>query len=801
MTVATPPLPSPGLTEQEAARRLAQRGPLPKPATSRSYASIVRANTLTVFNAILAVFGVLTLVFGQWKDALFLGVLVANTAIGIGQEVRAKRALDRLAALVAPAATVVRDGTARTVPVADVVVGDLVRVKAGDQVVADGVLTSADALALDESMLTGESEPVPRAAGERVLSGSFAVEGAGAYEVTAVGAESHAERVAGEARAFRHPRSPLERAMDRVLLVLVAVMAPLGTALIVSLLLRDKSIGDSVETATAGIVNMVPEGLILLASLTAVVAATRMASRGALTQQLNAVESLASVDVLCTDKTGTLTEATLRIESLVPADGVSEDELARALGRYAASAPARNGTLEAIAAARLGAGDGGAEPAAEPVQAQVPFSSARRWSALVLGGETLVLGAPERFALDGLAEPAMRQSRRGRRVLAIGVATGPLPEVTPEAPPPPGVRPLGLVVLAERLRPDTERTVAFFAEEGVELRVLSGDAPATVAAIARDAGIPSSGPPLDGTALPAGDGALRERLEETAVVGRISPDGKRRVVGTLSEAGRYVGMIGDGVNDVPALKAARLAIAQGSGTQMAKSVADVVLVRGDFAAVPAMVREGRQILRNLQRVARLFVTKSVFAGFLILALGITTATYPLLPRHFTLASSLTIGIPAFVLALMPSSGPWRPDRFLSNVLRFSLPAGLGIGCGILIGYLLARYAFDVGLEDSRTVATMVVVLGGLFTVLLLESGGAAGETPLGRRRQVVVYTLCAVMLGVLVLAIAVPFARDFFELTVPDGEMLVALAAGAAAGIGLAAAGVRLTGALRSEAR
>jgi magnesium-transporting ATPase (P-type) len=746
-----------------------------------------------VFNAILAVFGALTLIFGEWKDALFLGVLVANLAIGIGQEVRAKRTLDRLAALVAPVATVVRGGTPRDVPVADVVVGDLVRAKAGDQIVADGTLATSDGLALDESMLTGESEPVPRAAGERALSGSFAAEGSGAYEVTAVGADSHAEQVAGEARTFRHPRSPLERAMDRLLLVLVAVMAPLATALIVSLLVRNKPIDEAVQTATAGIVNMVPEGLILLASLTAVVAATRMARRGALAQQLNAVESLASVDVLCTDKTGTLTEATLRIEGLLPAEGVTEPELQRVLGRYAASAPARNATLEAIAAASLG---GPVEP--EAVRAQVAFSSSRRWSALVLGSETLVLGAPERFPLHALAAPAAQESERGRRVLAIGLATGALPEkVAPDAAPPADLRALGLVVLAERLRPETEETVAFFSQEGVELRVLSGDAPATVAAIAGDAGIPSGGPALDGTALPAGEEELRAQVLATSVVGRISPDGKRRVVGALADAGRYVGMLGDGVNDVPALKSARLAIAQGSGTQMAKSVSDIVLVRGDFAAVPAMVGEGRQILRNLQRVARLFVTKSVFAGFLIVALGITTATYPLLPRHFTLASSLTIGIPAFALALAPSSGPWRPDRFLANVLRFSVPAGLGIGCGILAGFLLARHAFGLDLVDARTVATMVVVVGGLFTVLMLEGGDAAGH----RRRRLAVLGLCAAMAALLVLAIAIPAARSFYLLSVPDGDMLAAWAAGSAIAVGLAWIGVRLTGAMRSEGR
>ena len=774
-----------GLTEVEASARLAARGPVIAPSSSRSYASIVRANTLTIFNLILAVFGALTLTFGEAKDALFLGILFANAAIGIGQEVRAKRTLDRLAALVAPRATVVRDGADRELPVGDVVVGDLLRLTGGNQVVADGTLVRAQSLALDESVLTGESEAVSRHVGDTVLSGSFVTEGNGAFEVEAVGADSQAERMAGVAREFRHPRSPLEQAMDRLLLILVGVMVPLALALIVSLILRDSSIGDAVQTATAGIVNMVPEGLILLASLTAVVAATRMARRGALAQQLNAVESLASVDVLCTDKTGTLTEAALRVEALVPAAGVSDENLATALGRFATSAPSRNGTLQAIAAAEIG----GARTA-EPVLGQVPFSSGRRWSALRLGADTLVLGAPERFALNGLAERAQAESEAGRRVLAFGEAGAALPDdVARDAAPPEGTRTLGLIVLAERLRPATEETVAFFGREDVELRVLSGDNPRTVAAIARDAGIPHSGDPLDGTALPEDEDEFRTRILETSVVGRISPEGKRRVVQTLTGEGRYVGMIGDGVNDVPALKASRLAIAQGSGTQMAKSVADVVLVKGDFAAVPQMVSEGRQILRNLQRVARLFVTKSVFAGFLILSVGITTGLYPLLPRQFTIASTLTIGIPSFVLALAPSTGPWRPDRFLSNVLRFSIPAGLGIGVGIAGAYFLARYGMDLGLTKSRTVATTTVIVGGLGTLAFLEASAEPA-------RRVAVFGLCAGMGVLLVIALLIPFSRDFFALVEFSGQMLLALAAGSVVGIGLAWIGLKATGGL-----
>ena len=332
-----------GLSGAEAARRAAERGHVSPPASSRSYASIVRANLLTVFNLILLVAGAATLLFGDWRDALFLAILVANAAIGIAQEVRAKRALDRLAALVAPEATVVRDGAPARVPVPDVVTGDLVELAPGDQVVADGPLVRAEGLLLDESILTGESHPVPRETGDDVRSGSFVAEGAGAFVVSAVGPESYAERVAGEARTFRHPRSPLQDALDRLLWALVALMVPLAVVLGVSLSLRDRSAEDNVQTAVAAIVSLIPEGLILLASLTYAVAALRMARRGALAQELNAVESLASVDVLCTDKTGTLTSADLQVVGLVPAPDVAEEELGAALGRYAAAAPGPTG--------------------------------------------------------------------------------------------------------------------------------------------------------------------------------------------------------------------------------------------------------------------------------------------------------------------------------------------------------------------------------------------------------------------------------------------------------------------------
>ncbi|HEX3736322.1 MAG TPA: HAD-IC family P-type ATPase, partial [Solirubrobacterales bacterium] len=676
--------------------------------------------------------------------------------------------------------------------VEEVVAGDLVRIGSGDQVPADGELVRAEGLALDESDLTGESEPVVRRVGEEVFSGSFAVEGEGDFEATAVGAESRAAQVTATARAFRHPRSPLEKAMDRLLIVMVGTMLPLGIGLGLSLALRHVSQADAVETLTAGIVNIVPEGLILLVSLTAAVTAAKMARHGILAQQLNAIESLASVSVMCTDKTGTLTEASLRVVELIPAAGVTEGDLADTFGAYAASAPTRNTTLEAIHTAGLGDGVVAIEPTAT-----IPFSSRRRWSALELDGRRLVLGAPEAL-LDGVAgEAALREraadeAAGGRRVLALASYGGPLPEPGPDVTLAEALSPLGVVVLAEELRAEARETIAFFAREDVTLKILSGDNPATVGAIARDLGIEASGPALDGRELPADDAELLEAVRAAPAVGRISPEDKARVVRVLSEGGEYVGMLGDGVNDVPALKQARLAIAQGSGTEMARSVSDLVLVSGEFGEVAPMVGEGRQILRNIQRVARLFVSKAIFTAFLVLAIAIPSGVFPMLPRQFTLTSTFTIGIPAFLLALAPSSGPWRPEGFLRAIARFSIPAGLATGIGILVTYLLARHALGDDLTQARSATAATVVVSGLAIVFALE------DQPGTRRLSV--GALCATMALLFFGACAIPAAREFFEIATPTGGMIGAWLIGSAVAIALLAAALRVVAVLERRA-
>lgn len=720
------------------------REPAP-PAGSRSYASIVRANVFTVFNLILLVAGIATLAFGEWQDALFLGVLVSNSLIGITQEVRAKRALDRLESLVAPTANVVRDGEVAHLAVEDVVVGDLVRVGPGDQVVADGRLVKAAGLTIDESILTGESRPVQREAGAEIRSGSFVLEGVGAFEVTATGGASYAARITGEARTFRHPRSPLERAINRLLFILVAVILPLGLVLGGALWERHTPLRLAVPTSVAAVVTLVPEGLILLVSLTYAVAALRMARRGALAQQLNAVESLAAVEVVCLDKTGTLTEARLRVVEIVPSAGGGD--ATQMVARYAAASPTRNGTLEAIAEAL-------------PARAEAPdefvvFSSRRRYGALRFGSMWWILGAPELFELGPLAARADAEAQGGRRVVAFGTTAA-----DPRAKAPPSIEAIAIVVLAERLRPNAKQTVEFFKRQNVELRVLSGDRPETVRAIAAEVGI--------------------DVTPET-VMGRVTPERKREVVERLAREGRYVAMIGDGVNDVPALKAARLAIAQGTGTQMARAVADVVLVNGDFDAVPAMVDEGRKILRNLQRVTKLFVSKSAFASVLIRSVGLTATPYPLLPRHLTLAASLTIGIPGFFLALAPSAGSFGTDRFLRDVARFAVPAGTAAGLGVISSYLFAYNVLDLQLIEARTVATTTLVAVGLYLILALENGS--------RRRGAAVVLLCAALAAAYVLVLALPLMRQFFALAYPGAFGLLAALVGAAGAV----AGLLLT--------
>jgi len=754
-----------GLTTAEAVAARAAAGPPARVRTGRTYFQIVWSNTVTIFNLVLGTLLVLTLVFGDPRDALFGGVIVANTLIGIVQEIRAKRTLDRLELLVAPRARAWRDGAQAGLAVDELVVGDVIRIVPGDQIVADGTLVDARALSVDESVLTGEADPVTRERGEDVRSGSYCVVGSGDYRVEALGADSYAGRLAAEAKGTREQLSPLQQDINWVLRLTVAVMLPLGVLLTVVKLLSDLSSFTVVSEVVAALVPVVPEGLFLLTTLTFAAAAIELGRRGTLAQRLNATESLASVDTVCLDKTGTLTDNRLRVDELLLAEGTRHDEVAELVGVLAASAGMRNTTMEAL--------HEGFPAAAGVVRAEVPFSSARKWSGVTLDGHgTVVLGAPEILAGAGVAVPdalarAVADHQAARlRVVLVAVGEAALDgESLPD-----GLRAMGAVALREGLRPEAVGAVGFLTDQGVEAKVISGDGLGTVQAVALEAGIPRAAHGVSGPDIPPEEPGLGDTAIESGVMARVTPEQKEHLIGALTARGRYVAMVGDGVNDVLALKRSRLAIAMGNGSQMAKGVADLVLLTDSFATVPVAVELGRRIIRNTHRVAKLFVTKSVSGATYLATIGLAPVAFPFLARQQTVIGSLSIGIPAFFLALAPSTGPVRRDGFLPSLLGFAVPAGLVIALTVMLGYLLVTGPMDEGVTAGRTVATVSATVLGLVVLLLVERG------PEGRPIRAWVWFMTAVLLGILLIALLIPWLRDFFALTRPTAEAAVAIA-------------------------
>jgi len=729
--------------------------------TSRSVAEILRANILTRFNLILGVLLAVILVAGQPQDALFGIVLVSNALIGIGQELRAKRTLDRLAVLSAPRARVIRDGAPHDIAVEELVADDLVDLRAGDQLVADGVVRDSASLQADESLLTGESEPVDKRAGDRLLSGSFVVAGSGGYQATGVGAEAYARKLAAQARRFTLVRSELIAGINQILRYVTWAIPPVAVLLVVSQLHTHQTAREGATSTVAALVGMVPQGLVLLTSIAFGVAAVTLARRRVLVQQLPAVEGLARVDVVCLDKTGTLTDGTIAFDGLIRLDDQAPAEAA--LGALADD-EAGNATLAAI-------GQAFPPPQGWARQDVVPFSSALKWSAASFAGHgAWVLGAPEMVlpgSQDGLLSRAADLAASGRRVLALAHAPGPLNGQTL----PPGLRAVAFIMLAERLRSDAPDTITYFAAQGVALKVISGDSPHTVSAVAARAGVPRAGDPVDARDLPEDPGALGALLEERSVIGRVTPHQKESMVKALQARGHTVAMTGDGVNDVLALKLADIGVAMGSGAPATKAVAELVLLDNRFATLPGVVAEGRRVTANIERVANLFITKTVWATLLAVAAGAALMPYPFLPRQLTIIDTLAIGVPAFFLALAPNRRRYVPG-FVGRVLRFACPAGLIVAAAAFSAYALAR-ARGLPLTEQRTAATLVTLILSLCVLALLAM-------PLTWRR----IALLVAALAAFVLLFPVPVVRTFYALELPHGAIgssLLIAALGAAA--------------------
>ena len=767
-----------GLSNKEAEARLRKLGPPPE-TSSRSTASIVAGNVFTLFNAIIGAFFILDLALGLYADSIFGLIAVINSSIGIYQEKKAKETLDEIAVLVAPHAKVVRDGAVVELTANEVVPGDVIQVGPGDQLVADGEAIASRGMTMDESLLTGESDGIKKGEGDQVLSGSFCVSGSGHYVVDAVREESYAGGLAGEAKTFRHPPSPLQEEVNRVIIASTYVMLPLAALLIISLKVRSVGLESAAQTATAGLVTLIPEGLVLLMSVTFAVAAVRLARRDTLVQQMSATESLAAVDTICVDKTGTLTAGALQLTGVEYADGVDPEAGAKALGRFAASAGDRNKTLETIAEKFPGR--------AGKVRSEVPFSSEWKWSGVSLDGggdgATYVMGAPDILAESGaltltprLAGKLEEETAAGRRVVAFGQTSEALPS-DPAANAVPRITPLALVVLEETLRPDAAETIAFMREQEVDLKLISGDAAATVTAVAYAVGVPRDAGVVEGPDLPDDEEGLKKAALENTIFCRIKPEQKKALVGALVGAGRYVAMIGDGVNDVPALKRARMAVAMGSGAQVTKGVADVVLLKDQFSRLPEAVGQGRRIARNIHRLGRLYLTKTVYAATLILLVAVPGFAFPFLPRHLTLAAFLTIGIPSFVLALLPSDGPLYRGRLLRALAAFAVPAGLATALGSILSFFLVDTLAGASLDAGRTAATTTLIVLGLAFILLLERGPGREHIAIQSNMLAMVAALGAAFAGIL----AIPFLRDFFDMVLLSApEWFLALFSAAA---------------------
>ena len=715
--------------------------------TSRTLADILRANLFTVFNGLLVGLFVVVMATGRWQNGLFGGVVVANAVIGIAQELRAKRTLDRLAVLNAPRARVHRDGASQEVPVAEVVLDDLVEVRPGDQVPADALVAQSSGLEVDESVLTGEPEPVAKAAGDSVRSGSVVVAGAGLIRATAVGSHSYAADLAAQARRYTRIHSELTAGTARLLRWISGGIVLVAPVLIWSQFRSADNHGwkDATTGTVAALVGMVPEGLVLLTSLAFAVATITLARQATLVQELPAVEVLARVDVVCLDKTGTLTDGQARFERLETLPGADEPAARAALGALSHTGDA-NATARALSPHFPA-------PASPPIDA-VPLSSARKWSAVLPTAQRWwVLGAPELVlrSADDPAQAAARQradllAEQGARVLVLACGDG--DSLSADAVLPPDLQPCSLVVLVEQVREDAQATLSFFTQQGVALKVISGDNPRTVAAVAAALGLPGvtgAADGVDGRTLPDDLDQLADAMDAHSVFGRVTPHQKRAMVKALQLRGHVVAMTGDGVNDILALKDADIAVAMGSGTAATRAVAQVVLLDGRFSHLPEVVAQGRRVIANIERAANLFLVKNVYSLVLAVIVAFTGAAYPLSPVQLTLISAVTIGIPGFALALGPNHRRYRPG-FLRRVLRFAVPAGIVTGISAYLGYQASRVldpASDVA--GARTTATLIVLLIAWWTLLVLA-----------RPLHGWTLALVAALAGVVVVILAVP---------------------------------------------
>ena len=731
-TSVTPPT---GLSEEQVRqrRRDGQVNDVP-PTSGRSIWDIIRANVFTRINAILAVLLAVVIYTGSIVNGAFGLLIIANSAVGVIQELRAKRTLDRLSIVGRAKPMVIRNGnSAVEIDRAEVVLDDLIEVGPGDQIVVDGVVRAGQEVAIDESSLTGESEPVVKAVGDSVYSGTSVVSGDATYQATRVGGASYAARLAAEASKFTLADSELFRGINTILRYLTWVLLPVGALVIYTQLFRSGSeFNEALLAMVASLVPMVPEGLVLMTTIAFALGVVRLGRHQVLVNELPAIEGLARVDIVCADKTGTLTENRMRLDELLILDAAAQRrDIEATLVDICRLDQRPNATARAL----LTSLPSPSEPHRRGVVTErSPFTSARKFAGLTYAdGSTWILGAPEVIA--DMASPQLARAEElmklGMRVLLLGQAhravvesAGGTPGVTPQLPVS-EIRPVALIVMGQTVRSDAADTISYFKHEGVEVKVISGDNASAVGAVARELGMPGADQPVDARTLPANaDGTVTAEfadiVEKRRVFGRVTAEHKRNMVRALRGRGHHVAMTGDGVNDVLALKEANLGVAMGDGAPATRSVAQLVLLNNRFAVMPTIVAEGRRVIGNIERVANLFLTKTFYSVVLALLVGIAGMEYPFEPIHVTVTGWFTIGIPAFVLSLAPN---WERARegFVGRVLRLAVPAGVTVGL-LTFGFWRWVYpgaeASDALIGEAST-ATLIVLIVSAFWVLVV----------------------------------------------------------------------------------
>ncbi|MGW7316879.1 HAD-IC family P-type ATPase [Streptomyces sp. NPDC054854] len=760
-----------GLSTAQVAERVARGDVNDVPVrSSRSTTEIVRANVFTRFNAIIGVLWVIMLIVAPIQDSLFGFVIIANTGIGIIQELRAKKTLDGLAVIGEAKPGVRRDGATAEISTSEIVLDDVIELGPGDKVVVDGVVGEADGLEIDESLLTGEADPVLKKPGDQVMSGSFVVAGGGAFTATKVGREAYAAQLAEEASRFTLVHSELRSGISTILKYVTWMMIPTSIGLIISqLVVKENNLKDAIARTVGGIVPMIPEGLVLLTSVAFAIGVIRLGRKQCLVQELPAIEGLARVDVVCLDKTGTLTEGGMDVTELRPLGGADPTYVKKVLGALGESDPRPNASLQAII-------DAYPDSAEWRCTESLPFSSARKYSGASFSegdGEnnTWLLGAPDVLLPAG--DPALEEidglNEQGLRVLLLARSTRELDDAAVAG----SVRPTALIVLEQRLRPDAADTLRYFEDQDVKAKVISGDNAVSVGAVAGKLGLPGAQNTVDARGLPTERTEMAAVLDKNSVFGRVTPQQKRDMVGALQSNGHTVAMTGDGVNDVLALKDADIGVAMGSGSEATRAVAQIVLLNNSFATLPSVVAEGRRVIGNITRVATLFLTKTVYSVLLAVLVVCSQVEYPFLPRHLTLLSTLTIGIPAFFLALAPNKERAKP-HFVKRVMRYAIPGGVVAATATFITYIVARahYSGPDALNAETSAATLTLFLTSMWVLAIIARPYTWWRVG-----------LVGAMGGAFLIVLVVPWLQEFFQLKLVGATMpwiAVAIAACAA---------------------